>query len=53
MRKKKGQQRTVDLYILVVDFTQKENRHLQPVRAWAESIAIARQSWREPVLNFV
>lgn len=30
---------------LLVEFTQKENRYLQPVRAWAESIAIARQSW--------
>jgi hypothetical protein len=38
-------------FFLVVDFTDKENRHLEPVRAWAESIAMARQSLRSTEPN--
>lgn len=44
-RNKNAQPMEVGRRMVVVDFTQKENRHLQPVRVWAESIAISRQSW--------
>lgn len=39
-----GLYRTALQLEMVVDFAPAENRHLQAVRVWAESIAIARQS---------